>query len=301
MSLRAAILKRLIGVQIAYAMRPDDPLERRARIEAAGRHLKPPGDVVTTPVDAGGVKAEWLSSPTVDPGRVHLHLHGGAYYTGSLDTHRELASRIGRAARMRSLLIDYRLAPEAAFPRALEDAAASYRWLLSEGFEPARLVVTGDSSGGGLAVALLVKLRDAGDPLPAGAVLFSPWLDLALTGTTLRSNARRDPINRLEYLEMSSRLYAAGNDLRNPLISPLYAPLGGLPPLLVQVGTDEVLLDDSVRFAARAKEAGVQVTLDVYKGMFHEFQMSARFLPEGRRAIEAAGEFIRSLTPRAGA
>jgi len=292
--LRGLALKKLIGFQLAWAMRPDDPLERRRRVERSARRLQPARDVVSEPVSAGGVKAEWLSSPGVDRDRVLLHLHGGGYYTGSIATHRDLISRLGRAAGMRSLAVDYRLAPEHPFPAALDDATTAYRWLLSEGFDPARIVLAGDSSGGGLALATLVKLRDDGVPLPARAVLLSPWTDLALTGDSVTRNASRDPINRARYLEISPPLYAGSEDVKNPLISPLYADPAGLPPLLIQVGSDETLLDDSTRFAERARAAGVDVTLEIWPGMFHVFQMSARFLPEARRAIEVAGAFMRA-------
>lgn len=293
MSLQAMIIKKIMGYQIAQYMKSDDPLIQRAEFEKSASIFKLPEDVVSEAVSAGGVSAEWITTPEVKNDRVHLHLHGGAYYTGSINTHRDLVSRLGRAAVIRSLVIDFRLAPEHPYPAALEDSTRAYRWLLGEGYDPAKIFISGDSSGGGLALATLVNLRHADDPLPAGAVCLSPWTDLALTGDSVKSKARVDPINKLEYMTMSSQLYAGEHDLKTPLISPLYADLSGLPPLLIQVGSEETLLDDSTRLAERARAVGVEVTFEIWEGMFHIFQLSARFLPEARRAIEEIGVFIR--------
>jgi acetyl esterase/lipase len=293
MSWQARILKTLMRYQMAYLLRSDDPLIRRARIEKAGRFLKSPPDVVSEPVSAGGVPSEWITTPAADHEQVILHLHSGGYYTGSINTHRDLVARLGRAAGMRALAIDYRLAPEHPYPAALEDATTAYRWLVATGYEPANIIIAGDSSGGGLALAMLVNLRDAGDPLPAGAVCLSPWTDLALTGGSIKSKAKADPINKPDVLKFGAALYAGQYDLKTPLISPLYAELRELPPILIQVGTEETLLDDSTRLAEHARAAGVEVTLEIWKGMIHDFQLYARFLPEARQAIEGVGMFMR--------
>jgi acetyl esterase/lipase len=220
-----------------------------------------------------------------------LYLHGGAYALGSINVHRELLARLARATHMRVLAVDYRLAPEHPYPAALEDTAAAYRWALDAGCAPSRIVVAGDSAGGGLALATLAALRDAGAPLPAGTVCLSPWLDLALTGASIRTKASVDPVLSREALERYAGLYAGEHARTHPLISPLYADLRGLPPLLIQVGTDEILLDDAVRGAEKARAAGVRATLDVVEGMFHVFQMVG-VLPETRRALERIAAFV---------
>jgi acetyl esterase/lipase len=193
----------------------------------------------------------------------------GAYALGSIETHREFVSRLARASGMRALLIDYRLAPEHPFPAALEDAVAAYHWLIAQGFEASRVLIAGDSAGGGLALAALLALKDAGEGLPAGAVCISPWTDLSSTAESIRTKARVDVVLNPDTLEIYAWRYAGEHDLRSPLISPLYADLSGLPPLLIQVGSDEILLDDATRLAARAREVGVEVTLRVWPEMFH--------------------------------
>ncbi len=255
-----------------------------------------PKDVKCEPVDAGGTPAEWITTPGVVSQRVILYLHGGGYVGGSIETHRDLVARISRVSKARILIIDYRLAPEHPFPAGLEDAVAAYRWLVStEGIKPDNLIVAGDSAGGGLTVATLVKLRDEGVALPAAAICLSPWTDLANTGESVKSKAEIDPFITPEGGELMAKLYLKDTDPRNPLASPLYASLQGLPPMFVQVGTSEILLDDSVRLAERAKAAGVNVKLDIWEDMIHVFAAFAGFVPESREAIERIGEFIRNL------
>jgi acetyl esterase/lipase len=192
------------------------------------------------------------------------------------------------------LLIEYRLAPEHVFPAALEDALTAYRWLLANGTKPEHIVIGGDSAGGGLAMALLTTLRDKGDPLPAGAVLLSPWTDVAGTGESMTTHAEIDPWLSSAAFNFVAPLYAGAEDIRNPLISPVFADLHGLPPLYIHVGTDEILLNDSTRLAERAKAVGVTAHLQVWEGMWHVFQAFAYTLPEGQQAIDQIGEFIRS-------
>jgi acetyl esterase/lipase len=257
--------------------------EQRARSEGSPRWNRLPAGIHSQPVSAGGVAAEWLAAAGADPG-VILYLHGGAYALGSINTHREFVARLADAAGVRGLAIDYRLAPEHPFPAALEDATTAYDWLLAGGVEPSQAILAGDSAGGGLALATLIALRDAGQPLPAGAVCISPWADLTLSGASIQGQARADSILDADSLEMYARLYAGDRDRASPLISPLFADLRGLPPLLIQVGTDEILLDDARRCAVRARQAGVDVTLEVWDGMFHVFQL-VPFLPETKRAV----------------
>ncbi len=270
---------------------------REAGEQRAAQFPLPP-DVTREPVDAGGVAAEWVKAPhggTDGQEPVLLYFHGGGYYRGSVNTVREMVSRISRASGARVLNVDYRLAPEHPFPAAADDAVIAYRWLLAQGVAPGRIVAGGDSSGGGLVFALLTAMRDAGEPLPGGAVCLSPWVDLAQGGESYTTRAAEDPSITKPYLDHAAGVYLNGADAENPLASPLYAELSGLPPLLIQVGTAEVLLDDSTRLAAKARAAGVEVELDCWESMTHVWQNNATTLPEGVEAVERIGRFIRGL------
>jgi monoterpene epsilon-lactone hydrolase len=288
-SLQAKIVKRLLRLLFQGWSRGSIE-EQRARHERSTRWNRLPADVHCKPVSADGIAAEWIESPGADCG-VILYLHGGAYALGSIHTCRELVARLARATRMRGLAINYRLAPEHPFPAALEDATKAYAWLLAKEVEPSRIIVAGDSAGGGLALAALVALRDAGKPLPAGAVCISPWTDLTLSGASIQSRAHVDCMLDADSLEMYAKLYAGERDRTSPLISPLFADLSDLPPLLIQVGTDEILLDDAMRCADRARQAGVDVTLEIWDGMFHVFQL-VPFLPETTKAVGHMAEFV---------
>jgi monoterpene epsilon-lactone hydrolase len=276
---------------------PDLTVEgMRAGLEMMVSGLSIDADVSCQPVDAGGVPAEWVVAPGALAERVILYLHGGGYVVGSINTHRDLAARLSRAAAARVLLIAYRLAPEHPHPAAVEDATAAYRWLLANGTSSAQLVIAGDSAGGGLTVATLVALRDAGEPLPAAGVCLSPWVDLEGVGESMTTKAAVDPMVQREGLTKMAAMYLAGQPPRTPLAAPLHADLSGLPPLLIQVGTAETLLDDSTRLAERARKAGVQVTLEPWEDMIHVWQAFAAILPEGRQAIERIGEFVKLRT-----
>ena len=270
--------------------------ELRAGMEQMMGVLPVVEGVVTKPVDAGGVPAEWTSAEGPSAGSARgtlLYLHGGGYFQGSITTHRRLVASLCLAAGTRGLSAGYRLAPEHPHPAAVEDAVAAYRWLIGPaGEDPSRVIVAGDSAGGGLSAALLVALRDAGDPLPAGAYLLSPWTDLASTGESLKTRAEADPMIDPSDTNRITSYYVPDGDLRNPLVSPLYADLTGLPPLLVHVGDAEVLLDDAIRLADRARGAGVPVELEVWPEAFHVFQMLAGMLPEADEAIAQAGAWM---------
>jgi acetyl esterase/lipase len=253
-------------------------------------------DVQVEPVDIDGIAAEWLSAPGADPERVMLYLHGGGYVICSVNTHRDLASRLSRAAAARVLIIDYRLAPEHPHPAAVDDAVNAYRWLLGRGIDPTRTTIAGDSAGGGLTVAALLALRDQQERLPAAAVCLSPWVDLEATGESMVTKADVDPMVKPEILRKMAAHYLGGLDPRTPLAAPLHADLSGLPPLLIQVGTAETLLDDATRLAAKAREAGGDVTLEPWEDMVHVWHIFAPLLPEGQRAIERIGEFVRQRT-----
>jgi len=254
---------------------------------------RPPSDVTYRPVAAGGVKAEWVIPPQAAEGKAILYFHGGGYVFCSPDTHRELVAHLAKAAGIQALLLDYRLAPEFPFPGAVEDAVAAYRWLLSQGYRPEGVGLAGDSAGGGLAVAAMVAFRYLGLPMPGASVCFSPWTDLACTGASMETKAKEDPIVSKLLLQALAAIYLQGADPTTPLASPLYADLRGLPPLLVQVGTAETLLDDSRRLAERCREAGVEVQLDEWEGMPHVWHFFVSFLPEAQEAIAKAGEFLR--------
>ena len=265
----------------------------REGLEQLGKMAKIPKDVLIESVNAGGVPAKWVSVPNAQNDLVILYLHGGGYVGGSIKSHEGLAAELSRVSKARVLLIDYRLAPEHVFPAAIVDSTETYRWLISEeGILPNNVIIGGDSAGGGLAIATLVRLRDEGDKLPAGAVCLSPWTDLANTGETIKTNADKDPfVSPMDVAEMS-KLYYGRENAKNPLVSPLYADLQGLPPLLIQVGTAEILLDDSRRVADRAIEAGVDVQLEIWEDMIHVFAAFGQWAPEGKQGIEQIGEFI---------
>jgi len=267
--------------------------EQRAEFDTLTSQFPLAEDVRCEPADAGGVPAEWITTPEAVEERVIYYLHGGGYMMGSINTHHEMISRLSRATGARALAIDYRLAPENPFPAAVEDSTAAYRWLLSTGVDPARLVIAGDSAGGGLTVATLVALRDAGDPLPAAAVCLSPWVDLECLGESMTTKAEVDPMVPRESGLQWAKAYVGDAHPRTPLAAPLYADLTGLPPLLIQVGTAEMLLDDATRLAERAKSVGVDVALEVWDDMIHVWQFFASMLPEGQQAIDRIGEFIR--------
>ena len=270
--------------------------ELRATNEQMARPAEP--DIESEPVVANGVSAEWISAPGVAAAdRAVLYLHGGGYIMGSLNTHRDLMGRISRAAQARVLGLDYRLAPEHPFPAAVDDTVAGYQFLLEQGMPPERLAIAGDSAGGALTLAALIAGRDAGLPMPGAAVCLSPFLDLEGTGESIKTRADVDPIATPEVIDVWAKAYLAGADPRTPLANPLYADLAGLPPLLIQVGDHEVLLDDSTRLAERAQAAGVQVKLEVWPEMIHRWQSYAAVLPEGQQAVEDIGTFIREQIP----
>jgi monoterpene epsilon-lactone hydrolase len=265
----------------------------RTRLEVFAALSPMPDGVVCEPTVAGTVPGEWLVGPDV-AAAVVLYLHGGGYVLGSLDTHRALAARIALAAGTRGLMVDYRLAPEHPFPAAVEDAVAAYEWLLAEGFPPHRVVLAGDSAGGGLAVATLLALRDAGIALPAGAACLSPWVDLAATGESLRRGPSADPMLQRDGVVKMAAAYLSGADPRTPLASPLYANLADLPPLLVQVGTSEALLDDARRLTRRVRACGGVAHLEEWNDMIHVWHAFAPILPEAVRAIAGVGCFVRA-------
>ena len=247
-------------------------------------------------VNAGGVTAEWVTAEGTTDSRVVLYFHGGGYIIGSPRTHRAMLAELSKSSAARVLALDYRLAPEHTFPAPVEDSTAAYRWLLNEGYDPARIAVAGDSAGGGLTVAAMVQIRYLGLPMPAAGVCVSPWVDMEGLGDSMETRATADPMVGKESLLVSAKTYLGGADARAPLAAPIYADLRGLPPILIQVGDAEVLLDDSTRLAGIAREAGVEVQMDVWDDMIHVWHLFAPMLPEGKQAISQAGEFIKKHT-----
>ncbi len=255
-----------------------------------------PAGVTCTPVEAGGVSAEWSVADGSDQDKVILYVHGGGYVMGSAGSHRDMTGRLSQAAGARVLSLNYRLAPEHPFPAPVDDSVAAYRWLLGQGIQASNIAIAGDSAGGGLALAALIAIRDAGEPVPAAGIGISPWVDMEGTGESMTTRAAVDPVVQKEGLLGMAKIYLGGADPKNPLAAPLHANLAGLPPLLIQVGDSETLLDDATRITERARKADVDVTLKVWDEMPHVWHLFAPILPEGRQAIEEIGAFFKEQT-----
>jgi epsilon-lactone hydrolase len=287
---------QIVALRVKLANRPrsDDYRQRRKDIDARGLAYRLAADVAVEPLTANGVPAEWTVTPQDARDAALLYLHGGGYVIGSLDSHRHLVAEAGRAAGIAALALGYRLAPEHPFPAAVEDALAGYRFLLARGVKPGRAAIVGDSAGGGLVVAAMLAIRDAGLPQPACGWCISPWVDMEAIGETMASRAAADPtVQKAGLLDMA-KLYLNGADPRSPLAAPIYADLAGLAPLFIQVGAAETLLDDALRLAKAAGAANVRVDLEIWPEMIHVWHLFHPELDAGRRAIEAGGAFIRA-------
>jgi len=273
--------------------RPAGWLERRKRLDDVGSVWPVPNDVKLTGGDINGLPYEWSIIPGSDPSRVLMFFHGGGYCSGSILSHRRLVTEAGRAAQLRTLAIAYRLAPEHPFPAAYDDALTSWRFLRNHGITAGHIAIGGDSAGAGLAIALIGRLRDVHEELPGCAWLISPWTDLTMSGSTLSSKEAVDPLIHKQYLnELAQAYLPAGMDRKDPRVSPLYADLKDFPPILIQVGSAETLLDDATRFAAIAGAADVRVTLEIWPRMIHAWPLWNAHLEPGRRALSSAGVFI---------
>ena len=255
-----------------------------------------PAGVTCTPVEAGGVSAEWSVADGADQDKVILYVHGGGYVMGSAGSHRDMTGRLSQASGARVLSLNYRLAPEHPFPAPVDDSVAAYRWLLGQGIQASNIAIAGDSAGGGLALAALIAIRDAGEPVPAAGIGISPWVDMEGTGESMTTRAAVDPVVQKEGLLGMAKLYLGGADPKDPLAAPLHANLAGLPPLLIQVGDSETLLDDATRITERARKADVDVTLKIWDEMPHVWHLFAPILPEGQQAIEEIGAFFKERT-----
>ena len=296
-SLRARMFRRITSRFVKginkSSIDPAHIVEVQERLNRLSRYLTPAFGVSVEATTVHGLEAEWLRPKGAPDDKVLLYLHGGAYLIGSCRTHRQMVSHIARAAGINALVPDYRLAPEHRFPAAIEDAVQIYRSLLSEGFKPRDIFIAGDSAGGGLTVATLLSLRHAGVPLPAAAVLLSPFLDVSASGESATTRADQDPWFAPSDLAVVADNYCNNaDDLKNPLVSPVFANVAGLPPTLIQVGDDEILLSDATRFAALMEEAGLEVQLEIWPEMWHVFQLLVGKMPESRMAIRKIGGYL---------
>ena len=284
------------------ASKRDNPYSENKTIEELRNEHRSAGSLVPLPegteyefVNALNVESEWISCGKVNSESVFLFIHGGGYYRGSVAASRATVARISSASCIRCLSIDYRLAPENIFPAAFDDTYVAYKWLVDQGFPPKNIVVGGMSAGGGLTLALLLKLKELKESQPAGAVLMSAWTDMTQSGQTMYDNSDVDPIISKDYLDRMARLYLSGKSAKTKFASPLFGNLEGLPPMLVQVGSAETMLDDSRRFAKKAKKANVDVDYEPWDDMFHGWQGSAHVLDEARLAIDSIGRFCRKV------
>ena len=297
MSLEAELIRLGVRLFIRRANPADVSIAKRRKSMAAyaRRVPRPPARTTTVEKALWSVSAERIARPQSSPDRVVFFLHGGGYIAGGPALYRQVTWRIAEAARAGVIAVDYRLAPEHPFPAAIDDAFAAWRALLAEGFDPRRCAILGDSAGGGLALALALKLRDERIPLPAAVVAISPWTDLAITGRSAAAGAS-DPMMYAEELAPMATQFLAGADPRNPYASPLYGDTRGLPPTLIQVGSDEIMRDDATRMAAKLKDAGCTIALEIWPRMPHVWHAFAPIMPEARHAIARIGEFIRQYT-----
>jgi len=284
---------------LAFLKANDAPAEQsladqRARMDSLANFFPVPQGTEVEPAKLGGIKGEWVRARRARRDAVLLYLHGGGYVIGSPASHRHLAAAISEAAGISVFCADYRLAPEHPFPAAVDDAVAAYKGLLDSAIPAARIAIAGDSAGGGLTIATLVAARDKGLPVPACAVAISPWADLSQGGESHRTRVKRDPMVGKEALDSMAAAYLAGRDAKTPLASPLFAELKGLPPLLIQVGSEEALHDDSMQLKARAEGAGVDVSLESWGGMVHVWHIFHPLLSEGRDAVARIGSFVKT-------
>lgn len=269
-------------------------IEEYRAFSSQGTRFSPPlpSGVEVHRFDADGIPAAWISPSEADSNRVIMYFHGGGFVTGGIDSHLRMCALMGQVLRIKVLLFDYRLAPEHPFPAALEDGLKMYRWLLGQGYQASDVILSGDSAGGGLALAITLSLRDTNEPLPSAVACISPWVDLALTGGSHTTNAKADVVLTTDVLTEWALAYTDERNLRNPLVSPLYADFDGFPPLFIQVDADEILSDDAKRLANKAKAAGVDTTLIVWNGLWHVWHALGGLIPESKKAFEEIERFL---------
>jgi acetyl esterase/lipase len=293
-SRRAKFIRWLTGRYIKKLNIREAPVPKmRERLDLVGRLGRRAKGIGIEVSEIAGLHAEWYRPANAKSGKVFLYLHGGAYALGSCDSHRGLVTHIALAGNVATLLPEYRLAPENPFPAGLQDCVAVYKALLEKGYSPKDIIVGGDSAGGGLTVATMLQLRHDGVPLPRASVLLSPFLDMTASGESMKTRAAQDPWFEPDNISVVTGHYCPDEDLRNPLLSPVFANVAGLPPTLIHVGDDEILLSDSTRIATLLKEAGVAVELTIYPELWHVFQLFIGAMPESRASVDAIGAYIR--------
>ena len=293
-SYQATAFKLVLRVLKKRMFSNTDHVALRRLVNNSSRRMpKPPADIDFRSERIDGIPCLWVKAMGAEPEKLILYLHGGGYiFCSAHTTHKDILWRLSVASKCRVIAPDYRLAPEHPYPAALEDSIKVYRWLLDQGYKPENIVIAGDSAGGGLTYGTVLKIRDIGLPLPAATVAMSPWTDLAVTGESVITNLKRDALIPGDVLPEGAQYYLAGASTRDPYASPLYGDPTGLPPTLIQVSKDEVLLDDSRRLAAKYRAAGVPCELELWDGMPHVWQTLAMFIPEGKTAINRIGAFI---------
>lgn len=270
--------------------------ENRTITAQSGQMMrKIPNDVQLQKIEINGIQAVWIRPTRANQDQVAIHLHGGGYVTGSIESHLMMCIPMAQTLKMAILLPEYRLAPEYPFPAALDDALSVYKWLLSQGFQPANIFISGDSAGGGLSLATVLALRNAGLPLPAGIVCISPWTDLTLKGKSHITNAKSETLLRTDILREWAHAYASPDNFENPLVSPLYADFHGFPPIFIQVGSNEILLDDATMLARKAQADGVFVDLKVWDSVWHAWPVLGNLIPESKQAFEQISQFVQML------
>ena len=293
-SLRAKLMKKALQNSIKPLLSPHTSIKTQRLLTDIGlrMNLLPLGTHIT-PVDIDGLNAEWIANKHHNStDTIILYLHGGAYNIGSTKSHRNLTSHLAKASEATILLLDYRLAPEHPYPAALTDAVKAYKWLIDCGHLADDIVIVGDSAGGGLAVATALSLKDEGLQMPRALGLISPWADMTMSGESVKSKADLDPMIRKDWLDAMINNYATDLPPDSPLCSPIYADLEGLPPVYIQVGSDEILLDDAVRLAQRIESSGGRVNLDVWEDMWHVWHFQAGLIPEANKAIEEMADHL---------
>lgn len=292
--LRTNITKQIVGLATQFAFNDSIPLPALRKVIDQMRFLaRPPKGCELQTGHVGHIAYDFWTPPQFEPGRLLLYSHGGGYIMFSHRTHRGLAARLAEEFAAQAIVHDYRLAPEHRFPAAIDDALSVYRHVLEQGYDPAKIILAGDSAGGGITFALMLAARDAGLPLPGLAIGISPWVDMTASGQSMRENADKDVMLKPSDIEAFREKYLADGDTKHPYASPLFADLKGLPPVMLQAAGDEILRDDSVRLAAALRDARVAVELDVSPGLFHVFEFAWRWLPQSNDAIVRMGDFVR--------
>ena len=290
------VLKEIIAAKRKNPYTENKSIKQlREETEEAGSKIPLPENTKVEKIIADGVHAEWISCGKVNTNKIFMFIHGGGYYRGSIASTRATVARISEQAGVQCLSINYRLAPEHPFPAAIDDTYTAYNWILKQGINPQNIIVSGQSAGGGLCLALLLKIKDNKGTQPLGAVAISPWTDLSQSGNTMTTNEEIDPIISKKYLDRMAGLYLKDLSFSLPLASPLFGDLSELPPILIQVGTAETMLDDSKRFYEKAKKANVDINIEIWTDMFHGWHGNAHILKDAELAIESIGNFCKKL------